>query len=216
MRLESNKNIDKTAQLPEGIEFRSEIIWGKIQDQREPKKRAGFWWYTAACAVVILCISYFSPDESTTSSNELLTQINQTQNVFMPLLEKPKKEEEKPKKKFYQSARSDQKYVVKKEEKIDSVEVSKAIQGLVAKTVLGEINLAPHSRLESKEELSLAARRLKKTLENLNKDQVASQTLVVEKFNILNEIIKSNTQASTKGGSGTSLSKILKNKNEKN
>ena len=217
MRLESNKNIDKTAQLPEGIEFRSEIIWGKIQDQREPKKRAGFWWYAAACAIVILCISYYSPDESTTSSNELLTQINQTQNVFMPLLEKPKKEEEKPKKKFYQSARSDQKFVVKKEEKIDSVEVPESIPGLIAKTDIRGVSLDSSPNPDSLEELSPAAQRLQKSLNNLNFNKKPEERLIVEKFNLIRELNSYQSQTATNSNLPNSVFQLTKRyKNENN
>lgn len=217
MRLKSNNNIDKNAQLPEGMEFRSEIIWGKIQDQRKPKNIVGFWWYAAACAIVILWISYFSPDERITSSNELLTQINQTQNVFMPLLEKPEKEVDKLEKEFYQSARPNQEYVVEKEVNIDTIEVPKSIPGLIAKTDLSEVRLTHTPSSESKEELSPAAQRLRKSLNKLNFNKKPEERLIAEKFNLIKELNSYQSQTATNSNLPNSVFQLTKKyKNENN
>lgn len=199
MRLKSNKNIDKAAQLPEGIEFRSEIIWGKIQDQRQPEKKAGFWWYAAACAVMVVFIQYFSKEELSTSSNELLTQIDQTQNVFMPILEKPEKKLENPPEKSAVLARLDQKYMVKVIENIDSRKISEPIQQLIAKSDKIGVGLDSSANSDSLVVLSPAAQRLQKSLNKLNPNKKAEERLIVEKFNLIRELngYQSQTAATT-------------------
>jgi|GEM_PF-1697814 len=221
MRLKSKGNIDKDAQLPEGIEFRQDLIWAQIQN-KQPKERPVFWWVAAACLLVGIAFLFY-PRAEEESVRPIIAQNNTLEpkvNVVPKVISEIEDLQE-----------SEIKLVeIKERELVSPLTVEKEF--LIFKDLLPEFELpfgdsqiiikpmiaiVPFIEDKAEQELSPAALRLQKSLRKMDANKVSDQILIVEKFNLLREL----TSYQSQSASGSQLPHSIfqlpkKNRNENN
>jgi hypothetical protein len=222
MRLKSQGNIDKDAQLPEGIEFRQDLIWDQIQKE-QPRKRPVFWWVAAACLLVgIAFLLYPRAEEESVilpiiAQNttlkpkvnvvpKVISEIEDLQESKIRLVEVEERELVSP-------------LIVEKEFLIfkDSLPEFELPFGDSQKTIKQMVTIVPILQAKADQELSPAALRLQKSLQKMDPNKVSNQTLVVEKFNLLKELTTYHVQSASGAQLPNSIFQLpKKNRNENN
>lgn len=221
MRLKSQGNIDKDAQLPEGIEFRKDLIWDQIQKE-QPRKRPVFWWLAAACLLVGIAFLFYPRAEEEgvrpiiAQNNTLepkvnvvpkvISEIEDLQESKIRLVEVEERELVSP-------------LIVEKEFLIfrDSLPEFELPFGDSQKTIKPIITIVPILQAKADQELSPAALRLQQSLRKMDPNKVSNQTLVVEKFNLLKELTTYQVQSASGAQLPNSIFQLpKKNRNENN
>ncbi|MCH7413094.1 hypothetical protein MM213_06345 [Belliella sp. R4-6] len=84
------KNIDHHVNLPEGIEFRQDAIWGQIKPKSNHKKPY-FWWIAASVALIASVGIFLFSESDDFQENLLMTEFeNQGVEIIpLPEVEKP-------------------------------------------------------------------------------------------------------------------------------
>ena len=214
------KNIDKEAGLPEGIEFRKELVWEKIQTRKKSKLRLFWPWMVAAMVILGFGLSFLKnskPVEVTGQEIELISKWQSedlpiVQNQEIPIeepeiiLENPsltlvEKEEIKPRSKSGIETQLEVTFF-----RSSILDSAKSI-GLAS---MEPLNL----QVSVDKPLSPAASRLQKTLDRMNKGQKIEETLIVEKFNLRKELNDRAVQATSKSNASPALNQLFKNRNE--
>jgi hypothetical protein len=221
MRLKSQGNIDKDAQLPEGVEFRKDLIWDQIQKE-QPRKRPVFWWLAAACLLVGIAFLFYPRAEEESvrpiiaQNNTLepkvnvvpkvISEIEDLQESKIRLVEVEERELVSP-------------LIVEKEFLIfkDSLPEFELPFGDSQKTIKPMVTIVPILQAKADQELSPAALRLQKSLQKMDPNKVSNQTLVVEKFNLLRELTSYQSQSASGSQLPNSIFQLpKKNRNENN
>lgn len=218
MRLKAEANIDKEARLPQGIEFREDLLWSKIEEKQNPrKKRPVFWWVAVACVILAMGYAIYPGEEEVVISELLISEVLEAEVDFVEeeVLDEvvsesvtsiPKKIELSPSRKPKANVvvPSDTTPVVA----LEWLEPQKAALPLIAITPLKEKVHEPT--------LSPAALRLQKSLQKMDPNKASDQTLLVEKFNLFRELQRYPTQAATNQKSASVFNNLIQGKNENN
>jgi hypothetical protein len=222
MRLKSQGNIDKDAQLPEGIEFRQDLIWDQIQKE-QPRKRPVFWWVAAACLLVGIAFLFYPRAEE--------------ESVILPII--AQNNTLKPKVNVVPKVISEIEGLQKLEIKVVDIEERELVSPLIVekeflifkdslpefelpfgdsqKTIKPMVTIVPILQAKADQELSPAALRLQKSLQKMDPNKVSNQTLVVEKFNLLKELTTYHVQSASGAQLPNSIFQLpKKNRNENN
>ncbi len=222
MRLKSQGNIDKDAQLPEGVEFRKDLIWDQIQKE-QPRKRPVFWWLAAACLLVGIAFLFYprAKDESVilpiiAQNNtlepkvnvvpEVISEIEVLQESEIKLVEIKERELVTP-------------LIVEKENPVFTDSSSNLDLTFIdsQKTIKPMVAIVPIIQAKADQELSPAALRLQKSLRKMNPNKLSDQILIVEKFNLLRELTSYQSQSASGSQLPNSIFQLpKKNRNENN
>ncbi|SDC58203.1 hypothetical protein SAMN04488104_100226 [Algoriphagus faecimaris] len=216
------KNIDKKAALPEEIEFRKELVWGKVQTRKKSKLTIFWPWVVAALVVIGFGLSFLGRVETPEIPVEenILTEKNS--GYDLPKLENPTLEPQESdviiKKSSFQAIKSN-KIEIKSEvrEKIsDEIPIFNSAfpESLEPREIASSEQFdAP---LQEEKQLSLAASRLQRSIKKMNPNVAAEQTLVAERFDLIRKLQSYPVQASSKNTSNASLNSLFNGKIHKN
>lgn len=214
------KNIDKKAALPEGIDFRKELIWEKIKTQKKSRLRVLWPWMVAAMVILgfgIFFLKNSKPIEITGQEIDLIVS-NSTHDF--PKLENPVLEFQDPgliENKSPMQEIGAEEVALKPEVKEKVSDEIPIFKDLITEPT-NPLKIASYKRsdddLQEKKQLSPAAMRLKRSLQKINKEKAPDQTLIVEKFNLLQELQTYPLQASTGQKSTSIYNQLIKGKNE--
>lgn len=218
MRLKPEENIDKEARIPDGIEFRAELLWSKIEEKQNPKKKKPvFWWVAAACAILAIGYSIYPGEEEAVRSESL---ISETLEPKIQLMEEEVLAEEVSKLAAMVPKKVEPSSGPKLAENGGVPSDSEPKVGLELpepqKVALPLIAITPTIEEPAEPKLSPAALRLQRSLQKLDPNKSAGQTLIVEKFNLFRELQRYPTQAATNQKSTSVISHLIKGKNENN
>ena len=219
MRLNTEKNIDREVHLPSNLEFRAEKVWSKIESK--DSKRSKFPWLFVSLATVVASLVLFiwTPKTEEIQINDKILVTGLTRVPAEPKLDLSRLlpvKQEKPTEKAKVS--SDKKEA--KELDLPDLEKSKLLFVTIAesipeipkeplKSIKSEENLAPKS-------LSPAALLLKKNLTNTNRELIANQILIQEKFKLKNELAILALDKSSSNATGTVFESLKKKSYAKN
>lgn len=182
MLRKSFENIDYKAQIPEGIEFRKEHIWERIE--KRPKKNPKWIWYGSAAALIpliLLSIWILKPSQDI-KPNYILTSVKSDYpalNIERPtsLANQDKDETEIQENKSPIPSKQEDVLVTDVPDSslvLPKNEDSKIIRQTI---VLEEILKEPEEK-----KLSPSAEAIKNALAKTKGDQKVEERLVVEKF----------------------------------
>lgn len=218
MRLKPIKNFDKEVHLPKELEFRQETVWNKIQSKKErsPSKAIIYWSGAASVAFLLGLFLFGTKKETQIDDSRLVTGRSTKEVIFETKIERP------------QILNLDKTPIqVEGEQKPSSKRVLGNLEILTEKPPLNYSTrkVTPVTKFlinepevieEKPKELSPAALHLQKSLARLNKDKSAEQVLLVEKFNLLNDLNIGKVQASTNTSPNSVFHSIKKDSNERN
>ena len=214
------KNIDKEAGLPEGIHFRNELIWAKMQNRKKTK----VIWPWAVAAVVIIGIGLsFLAYQTRRSTQEIraiggykavIDDKGAPQNSAHPAQTSPIIQENPPlptpekKQILEESIDKDENF-----SKIKDFQVPVAQMVNSIRIVAEDANIKPVAEEKS---LSPAASRLQKSIQKMNPNLTSQQSVVVERFDLIKIIQSQPLQASSNSGVNSGLNSLLHGKIQKN
>lgn len=218
MPLKPIKNIDQEVQFPKGLEFRADVVWNKIETKKEQHlPKAMFFWIAAASVAFLLSLFLFGDSkEILLDDNQLVTGRSKKEVNFDLKIERPtfSISEAKPVEIENKEKPDLEKFEVSEE--IISNEKSKPLTE--TSNLKNQVHLI--KELEEKDEnpkkLSPAALHLQKSLAKLDKDKSADQIVLVQKFDLLNELNVGRVQASTTTLPNSVFQSIKKESNERN
>lgn len=214
------KNIDKEAGLPEGIHFRNELIWAKMQNRKKTK----LIWPWAVAAVVIIGIGLSFLAYQTRRSTQEIRAIGgykaviddqrapqnsahtaQTSPIIQenPLLPTPEKKQI-----LEESINKDENFSKIKDSLVPSAQMVNSIL-----IVAEDANFEPFAEEKS---LSPAASRLQKSIQKMNPNLTSQQAVVVERFDLIKIIQSQPLQASSNSGVNSGLNSFLHGKIQQN
>lgn len=214
------KNIDKKAALPEGIDFRKELIWKKIQTRKKSKLRVFWPWLVAAMVILGFGLSFLKNSKPVEIEGQEIDLIASNSVHDFPILENPVLEFQDPEliEKRIPVQKTEVKEIAKQPETkavfSDEISIFKSIVAKPIKPLKIASNEQLYSDLHEEKKLSPAAMRLKRSLQKMDKEKAPDQTLIVEKFNLLQELETYPFQASTGQKSTSIYNQLIKGKNE--
>jgi hypothetical protein len=214
------KNIDKKAALPEGIDFRKELIWENIKTQKKSRLSIFWPWMVAALVILGFCLPFLKNSKPVEITGQEIDLIVSNSVHDFPELENPVLEFQVPD--LIEKRIPVQKTEVKeieiepgeKERISDEIPIFKSIVAEPVKPLEIATNEQLYNDVQEEKKLSPAAMRLKRSLQKMDKSKAPDQTLIVEKFNLLQELETYPLQASTGQKSTSIYNQLIKGKNE--
>ncbi|TVP53920.1 MAG: hypothetical protein EA341_00535 [Mongoliibacter sp.] len=202
MLRKSFENIDQRAKIPEGIEFRREEVWAKIQSK--PKRKPIGWWYWSAAALIplLLFVGWFFEPSQSEPPVYVLTSISTYSDDL--IIEKPNSEEMQ---KQRGNTISDPKSIEKMEESsvvassvLDSV--SHESKSKQSKTLRQSIVLEDSIAEPEEGKLSPSAQAFQQALEKTKIEQKVEERMIVEKLTF-EQMIQARKQYMQEKGNST-------------
>jgi hypothetical protein len=216
------KNIDKKAALPEDIDFRKELIWEKIQTRKKSKLRLFWPWMVAAMVILGFGLSFLKNSKPVDiESQEIDLMANNSVHDF-PKLENPVLDFQVPdliekripvqKAKFKEIAKQPETKAVFS----DEISIFKSIVAEPIKPLEIASNEQLYSDLHEEKKLSPAASRLQRSINKVNPNIAAEQSLVADRFDLIKTLQIHSIQASSKSTSNSSINNLLHGKIHQN
>jgi hypothetical protein len=214
------KNIDKKAALPEDIDFRKEMIWEKIQTRKKSKLRLFWPWMVAAMVILGFGLSFLKNSKPVEIAGQEIDLMASNSVHDFPELENPVLDFQAPDliERRIPVQKTEVKEIAKQPETkavfSDEISIFKSIVAEPIKPLEIASNEQLYSDLHEEKKLSPAAMRLKRSLQKMDKEKAPDQTLIVEKFNLIQELETYPLQASTGQKSTSIYNQLIKGKNE--
>lgn len=216
------KNIDKKAALPEGIDFRKELIWENIKTQKKSKLRVFWPWMVAALVILGFGLSFLKNSKPVEITGQEIDLIVSNSVHDFPELENPVLEFQGPElienKSPMQKIRAEE-IALKQEvkEKIfDEIPIFESIVAEPVKRLEIATNEQLYNELQEEKKLSPAATRLQRNINKVNPNITAEQSLVADRFDLIKTLQIHSVHASSKNTSNTSLNSLLHGKIHQN
>lgn len=214
------KNIDKEAGLPEGIHFRNELIWAKMQNRKKTKL---IWPWAVAVVVLIgvglsiLAYQTLRPDQEirvirnstmVIDGQEALQNSSYTAQIS-PLIPENSPQHTTVKKPVREEfAKKEENHSEIKDFQVPSVQLSNSIR------MIAVDSMTEHLAVEKS--LSPAASRLQKSIQKMNPNLASQQTVVVERFDLIKIVQGQPLQASSNSSSNSGLNSLFHGKTQQN
>lgn len=216
------KNIDKKAALPEDIDFRKEMIWEKIQTRKKSKLRVFWPWMVAAMVILGFGLSFLKSSKPVEIEGQEIKLIVSDPIPVLPKLENPVVEFQYPE--LVENKSSLKKAVVKERARetmtievfSDETSIFESIIADPVKPLEIASNEQLYHGLHEEKQLSPAASRLQKSIEKVNPNVAAEQSLVADRFDLIKTLQIHSIQASSKSTSNSSLTSLLHGKIHQN
>ena len=214
------KNIDKEVNLPEGIHFRKELIWAKVQNQRKIKV---FWAKVVAAVAFIgfglsfLAYQSLRPDQEIREigdSNMVIDDRGMPQNSSRTAQTSPLIQEISPLP-FNEKKQVQEETSVKKENysEISDFQVPPVLLANSIRMAAVDSMTEP---LDVEKSLSPAASRLQKSIQKMNPNLASQQSVVVERFDLIKIIQSQPLQASSNSSTNSGLNSLFHGKIQQN
>ncbi|MBY5952059.1 hypothetical protein KUV23_13805 [Algoriphagus marincola] len=216
------ENIDKKAALPEGIDFRKELIWEKIKTQKKSKLRVFWPWMVAALVILGFGLSFLKNSKLVEITGQEIDLIVSNSVHDFPELENPVLEFQVPD--LIEKRIPVQKTEVKeikiepgeKERISDEIPIFKSIVAEPVKPLEIATNEQLYNDVQEEKKLSPAATRLQRNINKVNPNITAEQSLVADRFDLIKTLQIHSVYASSKNTSNTSLNSLLHGKIHQN
>ncbi|WP_439475159.1 hypothetical protein [Algoriphagus formosus] len=196
------------------------MIWEKIQTRKKSKLRLFWPWMVAAMVILGFGLSFLKNSKPVEIAGQEIDLIASNSVHDFPKLENPILEFQVPDliEKRIPVQKTEVKEIVNQPETkavfSDEISIFKSIVAEPIKPLEIASNEQLYRDLHEEKKLSPAARRLQQTIKRMKKEEKIQETLIVEKFNLLNELNNRAIQASTKTSGTPSINQLLKNKHE--
>ncbi|SNS09483.1 hypothetical protein SAMN06295967_103135 [Belliella buryatensis] len=182
------KNIDRNVNLPQGINFREDVIWGQIKRPKKNKKPV-FWW-VAASVVLIVSIGLFLFSNSVNFEEDLLlTTTSQHEIGFLPIpeIQKVEADEIVKKTKLSQESnipQSNPKPSILKVENAENKEADRFIADTeeIEKEIPQKTQVVEPKPVET--QLSPAAQRLQASLDKVNPKSKFKEKIILQRMTL--------------------------------
>lgn len=185
------KNIDRNVNLPEGIDFREDVIWGQIKRPKKNKKPV-FWWFAASVVLIVSIGLFLFSNSANFEEDLLLTTTSQHEIGILPIpeIQKVEVDEIVEKAKLSQESnipQSKSKPSILRVENVENKEADRFIADTeeIEKEILQETQVVEPKPVKT--QLSPAAQRLQASLDKVNpkskfKEKIVRQRMTLAEF----------------------------------
>ncbi|MFD2034195.1 hypothetical protein ACFSKL_05295 [Belliella marina] len=180
------KNIDHHVDLPEGIEFRQEEIWNKINPKGN-RKKPYFWWIAASAALIASVGIFLFSENDDFQENLLMTEVENQEIKIITLPEVEKPELVRPNENV--ALVKESKTAPPKEEPLRQAlnepeikAVDSFLTDLVENDSTGNIQTTESNSAEI--QLSLAAQRLQASLDKVNPKSEVKEKIILQRMTL--------------------------------
>ncbi len=182
------KNIDHHVNLPEGIAFREEAIWGQIKFQKQ--RKSAFYWWVAAAVVLISSIGLFLLSSSEDFQENILLTTTSPQEIGIistPEIQKVEADKIMEKPELSEESNTQQKEAQPSIQRIENIKLKEGDRFLtdnevIEKGVPQEIQIAESKSAEV--QLSPAAQRLQASLDKVNPKSEIKEKIILQRMTL--------------------------------
>lgn len=217
------KNIDRNVNLPEGINFREDVIWDQIKRPKKNKKPV-FWWFAASVVLIVSIGLFLFSNSSNFEEDLLLTTSSQHEIGILPIpeIQKVDADEIVEKVKLSQESnipQSKSKPSILRVENVENKEADRFIVDTeeIEKEILQEIQVVETKSVEA--QLSPAAQRLQASLDKVNPKSEFKEKIILQRMTLA-EFLGANRNVDLAKGKNINqesvLSTLIRGSYEKN